>query len=50
MNKRTVVINDIKVGVWAIEMTELIQEIVDSPIDRHRMIDKMEELKDIIES
>lgn len=43
-----VYINDIKVGVWAIEMIDLIDECVEAPIDRSRMIKKMEELKEVV--
>lgn len=43
--RRCVVMNDIKVGVWAIEMTDLIMDCVEAPIDQKRMLRKMEELK-----
>lgn len=44
-----VVMNDIKVGVWAIEMTDLIMDCVEAPIDQKRMLRKMQELKVIID-
>lgn len=48
-NRQYVVLNDIKVGVWAIEMTDLIMHCVDFPINQKRMLRKMEELKVIFD-